>query len=80
MLSLLGDAEAHGAALARHAPVARGWIEDDGRVTLAAGGAEPMQLTARLLINAAGLGAQAIARNLEGYPADRDPSAPLCQR
>lgn len=73
MLSLLGEAEARGAALARHAPVERGWIEDDGRVTLAVGSAEPMQVTARLLINAAGLGAQAIARNLEGYPADRIP-------
>jgi L-2-hydroxyglutarate oxidase LhgO len=74
MLSLLGEAEARGAALARHAPVQRGWIEDDGRVTLAVGGAEPMQVTARRLVNAAGLGAQAIAGNLEGYPADRIPS------
>jgi L-2-hydroxyglutarate oxidase LhgO len=30
-------------------------------------------VTARLLVNAAGLGAQAIARNLQGYPADRIP-------
>jgi len=74
MLSLLGEAEARGAALARHAPVERGWIEDNGRVTLAVGGAEPMQVTARLLINAAGLGAQAIARSLEAYPADRIPA------
>jgi L-2-hydroxyglutarate oxidase LhgO len=73
MLSLLGEAEAHGAALARHAPVERGWIEDDGRVTLQVGGADPMQVTARVLINAAGLGAQAIAANLQGYPADRIP-------
>jgi L-2-hydroxyglutarate oxidase LhgO len=73
MLSLLGEAEARGAALARHAPVERGWIEDDGRVTLAVGGAEPMQVTARLLVNAAGLGAQAVARNLEGYPAKQIP-------
>ena len=73
MLSLLGEAEARGAALARHAPVERGWVEDDGRITLAVGGSEPMQVTARLLINAAGLGAQAIARNLQGYPHDRIP-------
>jgi L-2-hydroxyglutarate oxidase LhgO len=69
MLSLLGEAEARGAALARHAPVERGWIENDGRVTLAVGGAEPMQVTARFLVNAGGLGAQAIARDLQGYPA-----------
>jgi L-2-hydroxyglutarate oxidase LhgO len=73
MLSLLGEAEARRAALARHAPVERGWVEGDGRITLAVGGSEPMQVTARLLINAAGLGAQAIARNLQGYPHDRIP-------
>jgi L-2-hydroxyglutarate oxidase LhgO len=74
MLSLLGDAESHGAALARHAPVERGWIEDDERTTLAVGGAEPMQVTTRLLVNAAGLGAQAIARSLDGYPAATIPA------
>jgi L-2-hydroxyglutarate oxidase LhgO len=73
MLSLLGEAEARGAALARHAPVERGWLEDDGRVTLQVGGPDPMQVTARLLVNAAGLGAQRIAANLQGYPADRIP-------
>jgi L-2-hydroxyglutarate oxidase LhgO len=73
MLSLLGEAEARGAALARHAPVERGWIEDDGRITLSVGGTEPMQVTARLLINASGLGAQALARSFEAYPADRIP-------
>ena len=73
MLSLLGEAEARGAALARHAPVERAWLEDDGRVRLAVGGAEPMQVTARLLVNAAGLGAQEIARNLAAYPAERIP-------
>src|SRR6185436_3147459 len=73
MLSLLGEAEARGAALARHAPVERGWLEDDGRVTLQVGGAHPMQVTAHLLVNAAGLGAQGIAANLQGYPADRIP-------
>ncbi len=73
MLSLLGEAEARGAALALHASVERGWMEDDGRVTLAVGGTDPMQVTARLLVNAAGLGAQAIARHLQGYPAGRIP-------
>jgi L-2-hydroxyglutarate oxidase LhgO len=73
MLSLLGEAEARGAALARHAPVERGWLEDDGRVTLQVGGVDPMHVTARLLINAAGLGAQRIAGNLQGYPGDRIP-------
>ncbi len=73
MLSLLGEAEARGAALARHAPVERGWIEDDGRITLAVGGTDPMRVTTRFLVNAAGLGAQAIARTLDVYPADKIP-------
>lgn len=73
MLSLLGEAEARGAALARHAPVKRGWIEDDGRVTLQVGGSDPMQVTAPLLVNAASLGAQQIARALQGYPAGSIP-------
>lgn len=73
MLSLLGEAEARGAALARHAPVERGWIEGDGRVTLQVGGSDPMRVTAPLLVNAASLGAQQIARALQGYPADSIP-------
>ncbi|MEZ5830321.1 MAG: NAD(P)/FAD-dependent oxidoreductase [Dongiaceae bacterium] len=73
MLSLLGEAEARGAAPALRAPVENGCMEDDGRITLSIGGAEPMRVTARLLVNAAGLGAQAIAHKLHGYPTDRIP-------
>ena len=73
MLSLLGEAEAHGAVLARQSPVLRGRLEDDGRVTLEVGGATPMLLTARRLVNAAGLGAQSIARSITGLPVDRIP-------
>jgi L-2-hydroxyglutarate oxidase LhgO len=73
MLSLLGEAEAHGAALARHAPVQRGAMEADGRVTLAVGGSDPMTVTARYLVNAASLGAQAVAASIKGYPTGRIP-------
>lgn len=73
MLSLLGEAETHGAALARQSPVLRGHLERDGRVTLEVGGAAPMLLTARLLVNAAGLGAQAVARGIAGFPAEHVP-------
>jgi L-2-hydroxyglutarate oxidase LhgO len=73
MLSLLGEAEAHGAALARQSPVLRGHLEDDGRVTLEVGGQTPMLLTARLLVNAASLGAQAVARAISGFPAEHVP-------
>jgi L-2-hydroxyglutarate oxidase LhgO len=70
MLSLLGEAEAHGAMLARQSPVQRGRIEQDGRVTLEVGGPSPMLLTTRILVNAAGLGAQSVAQSVVGYPAD----------
>jgi L-2-hydroxyglutarate oxidase LhgO len=73
MLSLLGEAEAHGAALARRSPVLRGHLEGDGRVTLEVGGETPMLLTARLLVNAASLGAQAVAHGIAGFPADQIP-------
>ena len=73
MLSLLGEAEDRGASLARHSPVERGRVEDDGRITLEIGGPGPMLLTARILVNAAGLGAQTLARSLAGYPAEHVP-------
>ncbi len=73
MLSLLGEAEDRGVSLARQSPVLRGQVEQDGRVTLEIGGPSPMLLTTRILVNAAGLGAQTIAQSLNGYPADRVP-------
>jgi L-2-hydroxyglutarate oxidase LhgO len=74
MLSYLGEAEAHGAALARQSPVLRGHLEGDGRVTLEVGGETPMMLTARLLVNAASLGAQAVARSIVGFPTEHVPA------
>lgn len=65
MAALLGDAEAHGAMLALNTPVVGGRIEPDG-IVVETGGAEPMTLKAGLLINAAGLGAQAVASHLRG--------------
>lgn len=62
MLALLGEAEDHGAMLARHAPVERIYRGvDDWRVE--AGGDE---VTAPLLVNAAGLDAQTVAASIEG--------------
>ena len=75
MLALLGEAEDHGAAIAylapaeRIAPAGEGWIVD-------AGG---MQLQAALLINAAGLQAQAVAGQVEGLPQDLIPPLHLAK-
>ena len=65
MLALRGDAEAAGAFFAFHAPVEGGRLRDDG-VELSVGGQAPMRLAARLVVNAAGLGAVALARRFVG--------------
>ena len=83
MLSLLGEAEDHGAMLAYGAQVVGGAVEDDG-VALAVGeagersGTEP-NLKARLLVNAAGLDATAVARRIAGFPAEHAPVTRLAK-
>ena len=72
MLALKGDAEAHGAMIALATPVVSGTAHGDG-VTIETGGAEPMRFTATLVVNAAGLDAQAVARAIDGLPADKVP-------
>ena len=67
MLALRGEAEDHGAAFAFHSPAVGGAVSRDG-LEIAVGGAEPMRLTCSLLVNCAGLGAQALGRALEGLP------------
>jgi len=72
MLALLGEAEAHGAMLALCSPVTGGAITGNG-FELEVGGEQPSRLRARTLVNAAGLGAPALARSLQGFAADRVP-------
>ncbi len=67
MLALLGDAQAAGAALALATPMIGGAVETEGFV-VEAGGAEPMRLRCRILVNAGGLGAWTVARRLNGGP------------
>ncbi|MFZ5783102.1 MAG: NAD(P)/FAD-dependent oxidoreductase [Pseudomonadota bacterium] len=74
MLALQGDAEASGAMFAFHSPVMRGRVVDGG-VELEVGGAEPMNLRCRLVVNAAGLHAPALAHKIAGMPADHIPAA-----
>jgi L-2-hydroxyglutarate oxidase LhgO len=65
MLALLGDAEAHGAAIAYNSPVTGG-AAGDNAVILKVGGSDPMELAARTVINCAGLGAQPLSRTITG--------------
>ncbi|MFO1058861.1 MAG: NAD(P)/FAD-dependent oxidoreductase [Dongiaceae bacterium] len=65
MTALLGDAEAAGAMLALRSPVTGGRVGPAG-IEIAVGGGEPMRLACRRLVNAAGLGAVALAGRLAG--------------
>lgn len=65
MLAILGDAEAHGAVIAYNSPVVGGEATEDG-VILHAGGASPMTLKCKTVINCAGLSAQGISRAIKG--------------
>ena len=79
MLALLGDAEDQGAMLAFHAPVERGRVAEDG-IVLEVGGAEPMALCARTVINSAGPArAGAGARASRASDAELVPPAVLLQ-
>ncbi len=78
MLALQGDLEDRGGMLAfetqiqRLAPSAQGW-------TVWFKGKEAGSLEVSAVVNAAGLGAQALARRTEGYPSDRIPPLVLAK-
>ncbi|MGO4387499.1 NAD(P)/FAD-dependent oxidoreductase [Microvirga sp. 2YAF29] len=78
MLALQGDLEDAGGMIAFHAPVER--IAQNGTGwNVHVGGSEPGGLTVDAVINAAGLGAQALARATEGYPVERVPPLVLAK-
>jgi L-2-hydroxyglutarate oxidase LhgO len=74
MLALQGDFERAGGMVALESPVLNGECSAEG-LTLHVGGAEPMSLSAGLVINSAGLHAQALARSLTGMPTALIPPA-----
>jgi L-2-hydroxyglutarate oxidase LhgO len=78
MLALRGDAEDAGAAVAFHTPLLRARASGN-RIELDAGGDAPASLECRLLVNAAGLGASAVARNIDGMPIELIPPAYLAK-
>jgi L-2-hydroxyglutarate oxidase LhgO len=78
MLALSGDAEAHGAMIALETPVIAGRAAERGLI-VETGGHAPMRIAAALVVNAAGLGAQAIARSIAGMPADKIPPLHLAK-
>ncbi|WP_018632784.1 NAD(P)/FAD-dependent oxidoreductase [Neomegalonema perideroedes] len=70
MESLLAEAEAHGAILALRSEARGGAARADGRFDLDLG---ETRLVAREVVNAAGLGAQALARRIEGRGGEAPP-------
>ena len=74
MLALQGAAEAAGAMVVLLSPV-RAARAVDGGLELEVGGADPTRLRCRLLVNAAGLHAPALAQRIAGMPQDLVPTA-----
>lgn len=67
MRALQIEAETHGATVVLRSPVVGGQV-GPGQIELRVGGEEPMTLQAERVFNAAGLGAQEVARGLHGLP------------
>lgn len=78
MFSLLADAEAYGAFVSLLSPLVSIAL-DDGGFVLETGGAEPMTLGCRVLVNAAGHDAPALARSLTAMPEHLIPRAYLAK-
>jgi L-2-hydroxyglutarate oxidase LhgO len=78
MLALQGDAEDAGAAFAFHTPLLQGQVTSAG-IELEIGGDASLPLQCGLLVNAAGLGAPALARRIAGMPLDLIPPAYLAK-
>src|SRR5262245_43004160 len=79
MLALLGELEGLGGVLALKSPVLRGRALHGGGFGLDVGGEASATIACRTLINAAGLGAQRLARSIEGVPADAIPPLVLAK-
>ncbi|MDR3436911.1 NAD(P)/FAD-dependent oxidoreductase [Telmatospirillum sp.] len=78
MLALQGDIETNGGFLAFKSPVLSAEQTGQG-ILLSIGGPEPSRLLCRQVINAAGLGAQAVGRSFAGLPPASVPPLHLCK-
>ena len=73
MLALSGEIEDRGGAIVVETPFEGAEAAPGGGFRVRAGGAEPTSLTCRVVVIAAGLGAQDAVARIEAYPADRIP-------
>ena len=74
MLALQGEIEDRGGSVVVATPFEGAEPLPGGGFKVRAGGAEPAELTCRLLVTAPGLGAQHVAALIGGFPADRIPT------
>jgi L-2-hydroxyglutarate oxidase LhgO len=78
MLALRSNAEAHGAMIAFETPVLAGRAAERGLI-IETGGSGAVRISAALVVNAGGLGAQALARSIAGMPPARIPPLHLAK-
>jgi L-2-hydroxyglutarate oxidase LhgO len=78
MLALRGELEDAGGAIAFNTPVTGAALKA-GQWQVAFGGSEAGTASFDALVNCAGLGAQALARSIEGYPESRVPRLVLAK-
>jgi L-2-hydroxyglutarate oxidase LhgO len=74
MLALQGEIEDRGGAVVTATPFEAAEPLTGGGFRVRAGGAEPVELTCRMLVTAPGLGAQAAAALIDGFPKDQIPA------
>jgi L-2-hydroxyglutarate oxidase LhgO len=73
MWALKGEIEDRGGAVVLATPFEGAAPIAGGGFTIRAGGDEPAEMTARLLVTAPGLSAQGVAAQIQGFPAERIP-------
>jgi L-2-hydroxyglutarate oxidase LhgO len=73
MLAYLGDAENRSASLVLNSPVMGGTVTSEA-IRLDVGGAEPMSIVCKTVVNAAGHGAPGVSRAITGIPAATIPT------
>jgi len=78
MLALQGDLERRGGMVALASPV-RALQAGPGGHVIEVGGEQPMELAARIVVNATGLWAPALAQSTSGLPAAAQPAARFCK-
>jgi L-2-hydroxyglutarate oxidase LhgO len=74
MLALVGEIEDRGGAVVTATPFEGAEPLAGGGFRVRAGGDDPTELTCRMLVTTPGLGAQAVAAAIEGFPTDQIPA------